>query len=483
MRKLIEKRGVILRGLLLAVSAAAGVLVVALTAAPGDDGGESVAASIAAEREAAHGLLRSGDIEAGAVALLESLRNLPDDVELLDAAHGSLQLLAFTMVGLMPNDLLERFRAHLDPASWPIDALIQAYYARETEQYASWRGFEPFDAGQIWKRIDALDESPSALVRAGGNLMAASPYLWTRIGMDEVGRMLEATNALGAALPSSRLAREVVREHVRACLGPNFRPLPDIQALFGALSGGEGPRSAEEAGQTDLAESPPVADGLEAVEALTTLLPWNEQIQGIIATDPVVALARDAAGVVASRGATANDDALRQDCAALLEDAAANSGEASVRDWRLRSMVLVDGLVGPGTTDQEAAAIREASTLPIEARAADEPVPLDVARAALNQLIVAREHPEVAVSAADIKDVLMLPRQTEPVDINLFEQGPRRLAHYGYALVRRGALDEAATLFEQLAALYPGSVLCDKWKEDAIHLHTVAGLQGGDSHE
>lgn len=130
----------------------------------------------------------------------------------------------------------------------------------------------------MWENIDALEKSPSALVRAGGNLMAASPYLWTRIGIDEVGRMLDATNALAAAVPSSRLATEVVREHVRACLGPNFRPLPDVQALFGALSGGEGARSAEEASLTDLAESRPVTDGFEAVEALTTLLPWNEQI-------------------------------------------------------------------------------------------------------------------------------------------------------------------------------------------------------------
>jgi hypothetical protein len=477
MRKLIEKRGMILRGLLLGVSAVVPVVLVALSAAPGGDVDRAMlSGSIAAEREAAHALLRSGEIEAGAVALLESLRKLPDDVELLEPAHGSLQLLAFTMVGLMPNDLLERFLAHLEPASRPVDALVLAYYARETEQYASWRGLEPFDAAHMWEKIDALEKSPSALVRAGGDLMAASPYLWTRIGMDEVGRMLEATNALAAALPSSRLATEVVREHVRACLGPNFRPLPDIQALFGALSGGDGARSAEEASMVDLAESTPIVDGLEAVQTLTTVVPWNEQAQAILATDPVVALARDAAALVANKAAAADGAALRQSCAALVEAAAANSEDASVRDWCLRSMVLVDGLIGPNTTDQEAAAIREASALPTEDRAADEPVPLDEARAALNQLIVAREHPEAAVLPADLKDVLMLPRQTEPVDINLFEQGPRRLAHYAYALVRRGALDEAAGVFDQLAALYPGSVLCDKWQEDATHLHEVAGL-------
>jgi len=476
MRKLIEKRGMILRGLLVAIAVTVPLAVVTVATTSVDDEALLPAAAIVSEREAAYALLRSGEIEAGAVALLESLRNLPDDVELLDAAHGTLQLLAFTMVGLMPDDLLERFLAYLDPATWLIDQLVLTYYARETEQYASWRGLEPFDAARMWEKIDALSQSKSALVRAGGNLMAASPYLWTRIGMDEVGRMFEATNALAAALPSSRLATEVVREHVRACLGPNFHPLPDVQALFGALSGGDGARSAEEASLTDLAESRPVADGIEAVEALTTILPWNEQIQGILATDAVVGLGRDAAAVVASRGATTDDAALRQDCAALVEDMAANSEDASVRDWRLRSMVLVDGLIGPNTTEQEAAAIREASALPTEDRAADEPVPLDVARAALNQLIVAREYPGVAVSPTDLKDVLMLPRETEPVDINLFEQGPRRLAHYAYALVRRGALDEAADVFDQLAALYPGSVLSAKWNEDATHLRTVAGL-------
>jgi hypothetical protein len=204
MRKLIEKRGVILRGLLLAVSATVSVVLVTLSAVPGEDGAESLAASVAAEREAAHALLRSGEIEAGAVALLDSVRNLPDDPALLDAAHGTLQLLAFAMAGLMPDDRLDAFLLELDPASWPVDALVLAYYARETEQYASWRGFDPFDAATVWQEIDALSASPSALVRAGGNLMAASPYLWTRIGIDEVGRMLEATNALAAALPSGR---------------------------------------------------------------------------------------------------------------------------------------------------------------------------------------------------------------------------------------------------------------------------------------
>ena len=478
MRKLIEKRGMILRGLLVAVSAAVPVVLVTLTAAPGGDiAGATLPDSIVAEREAAHALLRSGEIEAGAVALLESLRNLPDDIELLEPAHGTLQLLAFTMVGLMPNDLLDAFLAQLDPASWSIDALVLAYYARETEQYASWRGLEPFEAARIWEKIDALAQSPSALVRAGGNLMAASPYLWTRIGMDEVSRMLDATNVLAAALPSSRLAKEVVREHVRACLGPNFHPLPDIQALFGTVSAdGEGPAAAEEAGRTDLAESRPIVDGLQAVQALTTLLPWNEQIQAILSTDPIVALAQDAAAAAANKGAAADDAALRQTCTVLVQDTAASSEDSSVRDWCLRSMVLVDGLVGPNTTDQEAAAIREASAVPADALMAQGPVPLDEARAALNQLIVAREHADAAISAADLKEVLMLPRQTEPVDINLFEQGPRRLAHYAYALVRQGSLDEAADLFEQIAALYPGSVLANKWNEDATHLRQVAGL-------
>ncbi|MCX5772259.1 MAG: hypothetical protein NTZ09_18575, partial [Candidatus Hydrogenedentes bacterium] len=177
MRKLIEKRGMILRGLLVAIAVTVPLVVVTVATTSVEDEATSATDAILAEREAAHALLRSGEIEAGAVALIESLRNLPDDVELLEPAHGTLQLLAFTMVGLMPDDLLERFLAHLDPASWPIDQLVLAYYARETEQYASWRGLEPFDAARMWEKIDALSQSKSALVRAGGNLMAASPYL------------------------------------------------------------------------------------------------------------------------------------------------------------------------------------------------------------------------------------------------------------------------------------------------------------------
>ena len=295
------------------------------------------------------------------------------------------------------------------------------------------------------------------------------------VGLSDKGK----SAAQGSRLPRfcplySPDLRRHAREHVRACLGPNFHPLPDIQALFGTVSAdGEGPAAAEEAGRTDLAESRPILDGIQAVQALTTLLPWNEQIQAILSADPIVALAQDAASVAANRGGATDDAALRQTCTALVQDTAASSEDSSVRDWRLRSMVLVDGLVGPGTTDQEAAAISEASAVAADALTAQEPIPLDEARAALNQLIVAREHPEVSVSPADLKDILTLPRQTEPVDINLFEQGPRRLAHYAYTLVRRGSLNEAADLFQQIAALYPGSVLSTEWNKDATHLREV----------
>jgi len=483
MGRLRENRGVILRAgvvLVLAATAPAAFTVVKASLVQkavqsGIEAASPAEEQILAEREAAHALLRAGEAEAGAEALLASLRTLPADAtDLLEAAHGSLQLLAFAMVGLMRDDALEAFEAQLDPALWPMDALVSVYYYREVEDYARWRDLPLFSGPEMWARLDAVCASPSPLVRAGGLLQAASPYLWTRIAPAEVARILEATNDLGALMPDSRLLREVVREHVRACLGPGFHPLPDVQALFGALAGGEEAEAAEAAAQADLAQAVPLQHGAAAIGAMAELLPWAPAVAAVLADDPVVALATEAAGAAAQAEPGTDEEAVRQACLDLVVDEALNHADAGVRDWCLRSMVLTDGMLHGLASAQEAATVRGACAQRVDALPPPEGrAPPDGARAAVNLLQVAAER-DVALDGTDgLQSVALAPRRVEPIDMNLFEQAPRRLAHYGYSLARQGSHAEAATVFEDLAALYPDSVLGDKWQADADHLRRV----------
>ena len=480
MARLHENRGVILRGgvvVVLGATAAFTVMKASLLQKAAQSAVETswTAEDIVAEREAAHALLRAGEVEAAAQVLLASLRALPQDAaELLEAAHGSLQLLAFAMVGLMRDEALEAFETQLDPAQWPIDALVWVYYYREVEDYARWRKMPPFSGAEMWARLDAVCASPSPLVQAGGLLQAASPYLWTRIAPDEVARILDATNDLGALVPDSRLLREVVREHVRACLGPGFHPLPDVQALFGALAGGEEAEAAEAAAQADLAQAVPLDHGAAALGALVELLPWDPAVAAVLAEDPVVALAVEAAAAAAEAEPDADEEVVRQACLDLVVDQALNHADADVRDWCLRSMVLTDGMLHGRASAEEAATVRAACAQRIQALPPPEGrAPPDGARAAVNLLEVAAERAVTLDASADLEAVALAPRSVEPIDMNLFEQAPRRLAHYAYALARQGSYADAATVFERLAALYPDSVLGDKWQEDADHLRRV----------
>ena len=84
-----------------------------------------------------------------------------------------------------------------------------------------------------------------------------------------------------------------------------------------------------------------------------------------------------------------------------------------------------------------------------------------------------QERGDLSQATAHLQALATDTRQTEPIDMNLFEQAPRRLAHYGYALARQGSYEEGAAVFERLAALYPDSLLADKWRDDAAHLREV----------
>jgi len=480
MRYLRNNRGVILRvavlGLAVAVLPGAFVTLKTLllketqvAAAP------AMVEAILAEREAAHALLRAGEVEAGAQALLASLRALPDNPALLDAAHGTLQLLAFAMVGLMRDEALASFQAELDPAQWPIDGLVSAYCYRELEDYARWRKMTPFTSEEMWARIEALHSSRSALVRAGSLLLAASPYLWTRIGPAEVLSMLNATNQLAEVLPGSRLLREVVREHVRAVVGPGLHPLPDVQALFAAMSG-QGLAEAEAASQRDLGEAVPLADGLAAVDALINMVPWNSEVAAILAEDPVVDLVLAARGKAAAMAARPGieEAVVRQACLGDILAAGLAHPDASVRDWGLRSAVHVDGWLHAQAWSEEAAAVRNACTL--RAAALGSPpgrAPVEGARAAVTALEVSARRDEASGTAEALGTLALQARDSEPIDMNLFEQGPRRLGHFGYALVREGEYDDAIAVFDRLAAAYPNSLLGDKWSSDAAHLRSV----------
>ncbi|NIA16356.1 MAG: hypothetical protein GWP08_20035, partial [Nitrospiraceae bacterium] len=411
MRSVMNNRGVILRGavvlvLLVSLPMALTTLkttpVVQSQLAAVLDAVEAPPDDLLSLREAAHARLRKGEIPEGALDLLDSLRALPDDPALLEDAHGTLQLLAFTMVGLMRDEALASFEAQLDPEQWPIDALVLAYFYLEVEDYARFRKMEMIAAPEIWKQLDAVQASSSELVRAGGLLLAASPYMWTRIGPAELERMLGATNAFAAVLPDSRLLREIVREHVRACLGPGFHPLPDIQALFGALMGGAEVDKAEAAVEQALSDEVPLYYGTQGVQAMVGELPWHPAIQKILADDPVVALALDAAelaGTMLSQPGM-DEETVRQACLELVLEQAETHADASVRDWCLRSTVIFEGTPHERATDAEVTLQRETCETVTTALTGalpppEERVPVDGARAALNLLAAAAQRDDV----------------------------------------------------------------------------------------
>ena len=331
MRSVMNNRGVIFRGAaVLALLVSVPMALTTLKTAPVSqsqlaavlDVAEVPADDLLSLREAAHARLRKGEAPDGALDLLDSLRALPDDVALLEDAHGTLQLLAFTMVGLMRDEALAAFEAQLDPDQWPIDALVKAYYYLEIEDYARFRKMDMIAAPEIWEQLDMVQASRSELVRTGGLLLAASPYMWTRVGPVELERILTATNEFAAVLPDSRLLREIMRENVRACLGPGFHPLPDVQALFGALLGGEEVTRAEAAVEQALSDEVPLYYGTQGVQALVSELPWHPAIQKLLADDPAVVVALDAAELagtmLAQRGM--DEETVRQACLDLVLD-------------------------------------------------------------------------------------------------------------------------------------------------------------------
>ena len=99
--------------------------------------------------------------------------------------------------------------------------------------------------------------------------------------------------------------------------------------------------------------------------------------------------------------------------------------------------------------------------------------PVDGARAAVTALEVSARRDEASGTAEALGTLALQARDSEPIDMNLFEQGPRRLGHFGYALVREGEYDDAIAVFDRLAAAYPNSLLGDKWSSDAAHLRSV----------
>lgn len=169
-----------------------------------------------------------------------------------------------------------------------------------------------------------------------------------------------------------------------------------------------------------------------------------------------------------------------------------------MRDWCLRSTVIFEGTPHERASEAEVSRQRETCEIVLEAALSartstpdesvagktltdadgalpppEERTPRDGARARLNLLAAAAQRDDTTGLAADIAPAPLESRATEPIDANLFENEIRRLSRYGHSLARQGVYDEAIEVFDGLAAMYPDSLLGDKWQGSADHLRRV----------
>lgn len=372
--------------------------------------------------------IEAGDPMGAALYLRDALRAVPNDVKWVDDTFAVLQLLSFDMAALLPSAQLETFRAELDSATYPTDALAIAFYLRDLRDYANLRGLAVEEKDAQRERLWALVEVDAGL--HGAAALAALATGWSDLTPAEIEETVVVLNRLADLCPEAAVTREALRETVRVCGGLGFSE----------------PQSAV---------------------VLADLPVWNENVKKFMTEDKVVLLARAAAAAKdrASRGPgeepTVPDVVLRS---AELEL------DPGVRDWCLRATATTNSLSNGALGTERANAIRQ-----VHSRVARQSNP-DIATTRAQFILLANSieahDPDLA---QELLPALEASRKTRgALDVNFYERVPRKLGLYGYELVRHGRIEEAVGIFEYLAALYPNSMLGQEWADAAGFLRKTA---------
>lgn len=419
----------------------------------------------------AYNLVLKGEITESSRLLLNYVRSLPEDSPgRVGEVHSTLQLLSFIMAALMKEDDLQPFRASLEPTIFPIDALVDCGYYMSVEHYAWLRNAE-FSFEGVWQRVDLCLAGNSDLVRAEALLLAATAHRWKPIIASDVPRLIEATNKLVALIPDHPYTREMLREHLRHCLGPAFCPTDALKEFFAfaELPQKEGDMN--------------VLDGMMAVGLVLEQLPVSNEVKALMNSDPAIQFVRKLkADAEAMSGSGIEVAQIRDACIEEVVRLAEASTDIDLRDFALRVLV-----------DHEKNTL--SPTLPAEIKArilalfdsGSEGAPITVDGFEVTRIDTARAQYACFVERIEegnldeVQDLIEIlsgqDRYSDPLDINYYERIPIYISGYAYRLAEEGRHTEAAVLLSQLASSFPSSCMGDKWKNDAEFLQSIPALR------
>lgn len=442
MRKLIEKRGVILRGLLLALALTLPVAVVTVTATSPEDGtlaADTPAAEtpLVAGVDLAHDQMKAGQVWDGAAAALTELRSLPAKADAIDQALAPMQLLAFSMSSLMSDEELQAFVKQLDPATYPADSLALMSFYHEFRAWEAGRKMAFIKEADFWTLVDTLTEDENALVRMGALLFKT--YQRRDMSSKE-GRAVavDVINRMADECPECRVTREMFRVLLREAM---WRTTEDSEA--------------------DAEDVYP-----EAIAQLLLDAPWNKAMSALISEDEVVRTIFAIFNSQTVSAARSKDEAL----AALIGEAVAasqNNADPEVRSW-LRgtlSPCVAAGKSYSALGEQVRSAMTDMAAPALEKAALPEKVPVDVSRAQYVLFIKSFRLPDAEVDVANLDSLLEQKREEELVEINYFARIPVEINYYAHTLVNKGDYTGAVAVLQKLVAGYPNSDLARRSKE------------------
>jgi len=183
-------------------------------------------AQIESERDAAYSEITAGNLTAGSLALVQSLRALPvDHPELIDTAYGSVQLLLYTMEYLMDEPTRTQFvEQSLDPEHNPIDRFIVSGY----NIYIGQDTPEKTLAAQDLLAAAATD---NPFARIGALFILSDPYFF-----DNADFTRQSQEILAAEYPDLAITLEAYRYNIYGARKSGAEIIENASRTFTAKS-------------------------------------------------------------------------------------------------------------------------------------------------------------------------------------------------------------------------------------------------------